>query len=273
VTTENDAAQIERNYFAWLGKRHRPAHGRRTAERQAAFFLPLLTPGMALLDIGCGPGSITAGLARAVAPGHTIGLDPDADALATARTSHAASNLAFRGGRAEELPFADASFDAVFAHAVLQHLDDPAQALREASRVLRPGGVIGIADADFGGSIIGPASEPLEQAITLMASLRRGRGDPFVGSKLGWLLSTAGFVDVQAGARADVDSGLPTTAFTGAAQAAYFGAPELKAYAATNGLATEAELDAICEAWEAWGRTPGAIWARFWCYATARRPR
>ena len=227
---------------------------------------------MSVLDIGCGPGSITAGLARAVAPGRCVGLDPDEDSLAVARAAHSQSNLEFHHGVAEAILFDDGSFDAAFAHCVFQHLDDPVPALTEAFRVLRPGGVIGLGDADFGGSIIGPEMPALEQALWLMASLRRGRGDPFVGRKLGTLLAAAGFVDVNPGVRADVDSGSESTARTGDWQSRYFAAPELQAYAVACNLATAAELDAIVEAWHTWGTTAGAMWARFWCYATARKP-
>ena len=267
------APSAERDYTAWLGRQHRPAHGRRTAERHAAFFLPLLRPGMALLDIGCGPGSITLGLARAVAPGPCTGLDSDAGVIAAATAAASAeANLRFEHANAEQLPYGDATFGAVFMHAVLQHLDDRAAVLAEAWRVLRPGGVIGVADADFGGSVIAPAPEPLEQAVGLMARLRRGRGDAFVGRKLGTLLAGAGFEDVRSGAVADCDGTAEVTSRVGMFQSAYFAAPEFQAYAVAFGLATAAECDAMSRAWLEWGGTPGASWTRFWCCATARKP-
>jgi SAM-dependent methyltransferase len=273
LSERNAALHAERDYIAWLVRQHRPAHGRRTAERHAAFFLPLLRPGMALLDVGCGPGSITLGLARAVSPGRCTGLDSDADVIAAAREmARDQANLTFEHADAEQLPFADQTFDAVFMHAVLQHLDDPAAVLGEAWRVLKPGGVIGVADADFGGSIIAPASGPLEQAIGLMARLRRGRGDPFVGRKLGSLLAAAHFADVHTSAAADCDGTAEATGRVGAFQSAYFGATELQAYAVASGLATTAQCEAMSRAWLEWGRAPGAMWARFWCYATARKP-
>src|SRR5262249_34603750 len=68
---------------------HAPAvvrqHAQRTAEEAAAFLLPSLRPGMRLLDVGCGPGSITRGLAERVAPGEVIGLDLSKDTLEDAR--------------------------------------------------------------------------------------------------------------------------------------------------------------------------------------------
>src|SRR5262245_892986 len=109
-------------------------HGRRTAEKQAAFFLPHLRSGMKLLDCGCGPGSITLGLAAAVARGEVVGVDLDSEKIAQAQGSAAkalVTNLRFETADIYALPFPDASFDAVFSHAVFQHLRDPMAALRE----------------------------------------------------------------------------------------------------------------------------------------------
>src|ERR1700761_2686748 len=113
---------------------------RRSAERQARFLLPQLKPGQRLLDIGCGPGTITLGLAQAIAPGHVTGLDQAGSQLelaaqnAMARDIH---NVRFLPGSIYELPFADGEFDVVFAHAVFEHLQEPLFALREIRRILK----------------------------------------------------------------------------------------------------------------------------------------
>src|SRR5690606_26398226 len=100
-------------------------HARRTAERDAAFLLPHLRPGLRLLDVGCGPGTITTGLALTVAPGEVVGIDPVESVIEEAR-SHAAgeglSNLRFEVASAYALPEPDASFDAAYMHQVLQHV-------------------------------------------------------------------------------------------------------------------------------------------------------
>src|SRR5262249_62418655 len=99
---------------------------------------------MRLLDVGCGPGSITRGLAERVAPGEVIGLDLSKDTLEDARRDAAArglTNLKFQEGSVYALPFADGVFDVVYAHQVFQHLRERDAALREMLRVLRSGGL------------------------------------------------------------------------------------------------------------------------------------
>ena len=127
-------------------------HARRTAEREAAYLLPRLQPGMRLLDVGCGPGTITTGLARAVAPGETVGIEVVPDVLVQAR-EHAASegvtNVRFEEASVYALPYADVSFDVAHAHQVLQHLTKPEDAAREVLRVLKPGGLFAVRDADY----------------------------------------------------------------------------------------------------------------------------
>jgi len=115
----------------------------RTASRAAAFFLPYLRPGMQLLDVGCGPGAITLGLAQTVAPGEVVGVDIQASQVDRARALAAErriTNARFEVADINRLPFPDGSFDAVFAHTVLMHLREPVRALEEMRRVLRPGG-------------------------------------------------------------------------------------------------------------------------------------
>jgi len=126
---------------------HAPAtvrqHAQRTAEEAAAFVLPELRQGMRVLDVGCGPGSITRGLAERVAPGDVVGVDLSTDTLEAARRDAGArglANLHYQEGSVYALPFPDASFDVAYAHQVLQHLREREAALSEMLRVLRPGG-------------------------------------------------------------------------------------------------------------------------------------
>lgn len=231
---------------------------------------------MRLLDAGCGPGSITAGLAEAVAPGEVVGVDVSPDAIAAASrlaTERGVPNVRFEVADLHALPFGPGSFDAVFAHAVLQHVPDASRAVRHLRRVLRPGGVIGLADADYGGSVIAPRPPALRKAVALMTRVRRfSGGDPFVGGKLRQLLAAGGFVDVVGSATAGSEGTEQATRATGDFWAAYYAAPELVSHVTRMGWATEAELAAVSEAWKRWGEHPGAFWARFWCEAVGRVP-
>src|SRR4051812_10791499 len=91
------------------------SHTWRTAENSAAYLLPLLRRGHRLLDVGCGPGTITTDLARLVAPGRTIGLDRSAEVLARAGSDAKALGVEVEWltGDVYALPFPDASFDVV----------------------------------------------------------------------------------------------------------------------------------------------------------------
>jgi ubiquinone/menaquinone biosynthesis C-methylase UbiE len=274
LTQEAVVDSSRSRYERWLLRMHRPAHARRTADRNAAFFLPHLRPGMRLLDAGCGAGSITLGLEEAVAGGNAVGIDASNEAIASARataSSLAHHNLRFATGDMTALPFADVSFDAVFCHAVLQHLRDPLSALRELRRVLSPGGIIGAADADIDGSIIAPADPTLDASARLLQDLRAQTtgGDLRIGKHLRRLLHEAGFEHVVSSVRADSDGDAESVRRTGIFWATYYRAPELKDYAIDLALATESQLDAMSDAWLRWSESPGAFWARFWCQAVA----
>ncbi len=274
-TTEDVGAHADA-FARWLRATHSPAHSRRTAERNAAFLLPHLTPGLRLLDAGCGPGSITLGLARAVDPGETIGLDLSSESIAAARAAGTASgvgNVRFEVGSVYDTPFEADTFDVVFFHAVLQHLDEPVPALVEAARVLKPGGIVALADADYGGSIIWPTSPVLDGALRLMERVRaHSGGDVFVGRKLGSLLAQAGFIAISGSASAGSDGTSEAAAATGEFWARYYETPEFREHVGALGWTSANELRAMATAWRAWGAAPGAYWARFWCQALARKP-
>ncbi|OQV05114.1 Methyltransferase domain-containing protein, partial [Cladophialophora immunda] len=127
-------------------------HLTRTAESDAAFLLPHIKTTDHILDVGCGPGTITTGLAKYASEGATVGVDMSSEVLAKAKAVAAEANVPSSGPGSvafqeanvlEGLPFADDAFDVVFASQVLGHMtprDVARRALREMRRVLKPGG-------------------------------------------------------------------------------------------------------------------------------------
>ena len=126
---------------------------------------------MRLLDLGCGPGSITAGLSAGLT---AVGVDLDPVPV---------ESVPVAAADATALPFPDASFDALYANALLQHVADPLAVLREARRVARPGAVIGVGDADWGGALVHPSDPAIDRGLAIRAALRPG-GDVRVGREL-----------------------------------------------------------------------------------------
>lgn len=115
------------------------SHKWRTAENSAAYLLPHLAQDAKVLDVGCGPGTITADLADRVPEGHVTGIDSAQGIIDQAReTVGSRTNLGFATGDVYALDYPDGSFDVVHAHQVLQHLGDPVRALREMRRVIDP---------------------------------------------------------------------------------------------------------------------------------------
>lgn len=176
--------------------------GRRTAGARAGFVLPFLTDAARVVDVGCGPGSITVGLARAAPAVSVLGLDQEDSQIGLARAAAGAAgtaNVAFEQGSAYRLPVAEGSVDVVFAHAVFDHLADPAGALGEFGRVLGPGGVIAVSSSDWSQAVLDPFDADVERALEGHYLLRRrAGGDPFAGGVLAEWVAAAGFVDVVA---------------------------------------------------------------------------
>lgn len=261
------------DYREWLRSRHRPAHGRRSAERNAGFFLPFLQPGMRVLDAGCGPGSITVGFAPRVAPANVVGVDRDAQAVASALTlaaSQQVTNVEFAVASIYALPFEDRTFDGAFVHAVIQHLRDPVAVLREIRRVLRPGAVIGVADADLSVDLLHPATPRMVRSMQLFADLRRfDGGTPDAGRRLRELLSDAGFSRCTASATPIADGSEEGVARLGERWASYFGAAPLIDRMEAARLATRDQLLEIASDWRAWSTDRRAFCAAFWCQAVA----
>jgi ubiquinone/menaquinone biosynthesis C-methylase UbiE len=181
------------------------SHRWRTAANSAAYLLPALAPGLSVLDVGCGPGTITADLAVLVAPGRVTAVDRSEDVLAEARATAAARGLAnVRFARADvlDLDFPDGSFDVVHAHQVLQHVGDPVAALREMRRVCRPGGIVAARDADYASMAWYPLVPGLDDWLDLYHRVARaGGGEPDAGRRLLSWAREAGLADTAATAR------------------------------------------------------------------------
>lgn len=175
--------------------------GRPTAGDRAAFALPLVSAASRMIDLGCGAGIITAGLARAVPTVSVLGIDREQSQVALARETArnaGAPNAQFEQGSAYDLPLADRSVDLVFAHAVFEHLAAPHRALAEFGRVLRDGGVVALSSSDWSRAALDPFDDDVERALDAHCLLRRrAGGDPFMGRTLPDVVSDAGFVDVR----------------------------------------------------------------------------
>jgi ubiquinone/menaquinone biosynthesis C-methylase UbiE len=246
----------------------------RTAQRHAAFFLPYLKAGMSLLDCGCGPGTITLGFAELLAPGEVVGTEIEDAHVAIARENAARSNVInarFEVADLYELPFADASFDAVFISAVLGNLREPIRGVREAYRVLRTGGVVGVKEFDHGGDLFYPADPAVEKYGELYVRMRRENGhDPESGRKIGVLLSEAGFSELNLSA---VYESFATPQLAGGfAQVSVGLLAEGWAEAfLTRGWATNEDIQQMIDGWNRFAGFPGAIFAAAWCEAVARK--
>lgn len=186
---------------------------RRTVKSHGEFFVPYLTSGISVLDCGCGPGSITLGIARRIGEGQVVGIDFGETQIQQAIKSASqlgTRNAIFQTADCHSLPFDDASFDRVFCNALMEHLIDPVRAMRELQRVLNPGGAIGVSSPDWGGFVLAPPSDALTMAVEAYTTLQMSNGgDVHVGRKLGTYLAAAGFENYQLSARYEVYSSLP----------------------------------------------------------------
>ena len=244
----------------------------RTAQSHAAFFLPHLKSEMSLLDCGCGPGTITLGFAELVAPGQVVGTEIEDTHVALALENAAKRNIpnaGFETADLYELPFDDASFDAVFISAVLGNLHEPIRGLREAYRVLKPGGVIGVKEFDHGGDLVYPPDPAIEKYGELYLRLRRENGhDPEGGRKLGALLLEAGFSDLRFAAV--YESFADAKAVGGFAYVSAGLLAEGWGEAFTSrGWATAEDIREMRTAWQRFAAFPGAIFAAAWGEAVA----
>jgi ubiquinone/menaquinone biosynthesis C-methylase UbiE len=160
-----------------------------------------LADGHVVLDVGCGPGTDLPALAEAVGQtGTIIGIDQDPAMLRIARQrTRAYPHVEIQTGDAHALPLQDASVDRARADRVLQHVADPARAVAELRRVLRPDGLVALAEPDWDTLTIDGADTTTSRAYTHYVATRVAR-NATIGRQLSRLLHNAGFVDVSVAA-------------------------------------------------------------------------
>jgi SAM-dependent methyltransferase len=238
------------------------SHTWRTAENSAGYLLGALRAGLDLLDVGCGPGTITVDLARRVAPGRVIGVDraPEVLTQASAYAREQGVSIELCVADVYTLPFPDASFDVVHAHQVLQHLTQPVCALVEMRRVLRPGGRLAARDGDYASFAWAPPDPLLSRWLELYRAVaRRNAGEPDAGRFLkGWALA-AGFREVEATSSTWTFADPESCGWWGSLWADRCELSSLGEHAIAYGLSTREELATIAAALRAWSKQPEAF--------------
>ena len=213
---------------------------------------------MGLLDVGCGPGTLTADLAAAVAPGRTVGIDRERSVLDEAAA--VAPSVEFKQDDVYDMSFDDGSFDVVHAHQVLQHLSRPLEALIEMRRVLKAGGTLAVRDAVYGSFAWYPDDERLDRWRTVYRSVcERNGADCDTGRKLPALVRAAGFRDLEVSSSTWTMSDDTARDFWGRTWARRCRESAFGTQAVGFGLATRSDLDQMHDAWQDWARSPDGL--------------
>jgi ubiquinone/menaquinone biosynthesis C-methylase UbiE len=236
------------------------SHTWRTAENSAAYLLPHLSPGVEVLDVGCGPGTITVDFAARVAPGRVFGVDAASEIVEQASglaSREGLTNVEFVVGDAYDLDFDDDSFDVVHTHQMLQHLGNPVAVLREFRRVTRADGVVAAREVDYAGTVMHPLTPGLALWATLYQQVHRaGGGEPDAGRRLKGWAREAGFTEIESTASVWCFSSDADRAWWGGMWARRVLESAFADRALTEGFATQSQLQEISDAWSQWARDP-----------------
>ena len=236
---------------------------RYTAEASASHLLPYLRPGLRLLDFGCGPGTISVGLATAIAPGELHGVDMEESQIELARSVAKAGgrdNAVFHVGDVTDLQFENDFFDVAHCHNVLMHVPDTGAVLSEVRRVLKPGGIIACREMISASSFTHPDFGVIRKAWDMFEDLLEADdGHAQMGKDLKNHVLEAGFENIRATASFDIYNTPEDVKFIYRLANMWFLAPEITDAAIKYGASTQELCDRIADAYERWKDHPGAV--------------
>lgn len=242
------------------------AHAWRTAANSIGYLLPHLSPTDKVLDIGCGPGTITCDIAADHTPrGQVIGMDTSDSVIAQANklaADRGLRNAEFFVGDAFNLSYPDGEFDVVTCHQVLQHVSDPIALLKEMKRVCKPGGIVAARESDYDGFKWYPASAGLDEWRRVYRTVARGNGgEPDAGRMVHVWAKKAGFTDIKC----SVSSWCYATkaevrhwSGTWAERVSGEGSSLAKAAVAQGVVKSKEDLEGLARAWREWGQEEDA---------------
>ena len=249
---------------------------RYTAQASASHLLPYLRPGLRVLDFGCGPGTISAGLARAIHPGELHGVDMEVSQIELARNvakAYGQDNAIFHVGDVTALPFEDNFFDVAHCHNVLMHVPNTQAVLSEAKRVLKPGGIISCREMICESSFTHPDFGVIRKAWDMFEDLLEAdEGHAQMGKEIKAQLLKAEFDNVRTTASFDTFSTPSDIEFIFDLANEWFLSPEITEAAIKYGAATEKLCNDIKVAYERWREHPGAVCCVAFGEAIANKP-
>ena len=249
---------------------------RATAETSAAHLLPSLSPGLHLLDFGCGPGNMSVGLAKAVAPGEMHGVDMDESLIETARSLAAErgqDNAVFHVGDVTDLQFEDGFFDVAHCRNVLMHVPDTAAVLSEVKRVLKPGGIIACREMICESAFTHPDFGILRRSWDMFEDLvQADEGHPQMGKDMKSHILKAGFTDLRINASFSVYNSPEAIVYIHNLIIRWLLSSEATEAAIKYGASSEELVNDLKVAYDRWKEHPGALFAFAYGEAIATKP-
>lgn len=233
------------------------SHSWRNVENSLSFMLEYIKESSNILDVGCGPGSITVDIASRVPKGQVTGIDTYEELILQGQQKASdlkQENVFFQVASATSLPFEDNSFDVVVAHQVMVHLADPEAAFKEMRRVVKPDGVVCCKDAELDSLFVSHISlEPpikyyfLKKGIGAHTSTKGGRRNKAIALACGF-------------ASENIKLSCSTWCFSSDHERVWFSDMNKKRLSCTS-LASGDDFTKteIMDAWDEWARDPNAL--------------